>query len=34
MHLTLVEASVESSRTWTMIRSDGHERPQAAPMDS
>ena len=32
--LTLIAGSVESSNTWIMIRSDGHESPHAAPMES
>lgn len=32
--ITFISGSVESSSTWTMIRSDGHESPQAAPMES
>lgn len=32
--MTLTVGSVESSSTWIMIRSDGHESPQAAPIDS
>lgn len=31
---TLIRGSVESSKTWIIIRSDGHVSPQAAPIDN
>ncbi|OAY75818.1 hypothetical protein ACMD2_01393, partial [Ananas comosus] len=34
LHITLRIMSVESSRTWIMILSEGHERPHAAPIDN